>query len=133
MDENLKIESLEYTNKALEHLYNAKDDLNSAKSWGFFDILGGGFFSSLVKREKMSNTKSELEEANKYIDLLKKNLLSVEDDLGFDLEFDSYFKLTDIFLDNFFVDIAVQSKIGDVLIEINEIIDSLEAIKLKLS
>ena len=66
MDKDLRTEideAIEAADRALEHLYRARDLLHSARNWGAFDILAGGFISSLIKRGKMSDAQDELDAA----------------------------------------------------------------------
>ena len=45
-------EALTAVEDALNCLDAAARDLKSAGNWGWFDIFGGGFFSSLIKHDK---------------------------------------------------------------------------------
>ena len=50
-------EAIDAGERALASLKAAQDELSSAKNWGIFDMLGGGFVSTLVKHNKMDNAK----------------------------------------------------------------------------
>ena len=56
-------EAIDAGNKALQSLYAAQNDLNSAKNWGIVDLLGGGMITSLIKHSKMNNAQSHMEQA----------------------------------------------------------------------
>ena len=51
--EKEKREAIAAGYRALNSLRTAQNDLNSAKSWGLWDMFGGGFFSTMIKRSKM--------------------------------------------------------------------------------
>ena len=42
-------EAVQAGERALQSLYTAKEQLNSAKNWGIFDMLGGGLFASTLR------------------------------------------------------------------------------------
>lgn len=48
-------EAVQAGERALQSLYAARDKLGSARNWGIFDMLGGGFISDLVKHSKMND------------------------------------------------------------------------------
>lgn len=41
--EKEKSEAIEAGQRALNNLYTARENLNSAKKWGLVDMFGGGF------------------------------------------------------------------------------------------
>ena len=57
------IEAVNAGNHALEKLKEAQSKLNSAGNWGILDMLGGGFFSTMIKRSKMDEANRLLKEA----------------------------------------------------------------------
>ena len=48
-------EAVQAGERALQSLYAARDKLGSARNWGIFDMLGGGFISDFVKHSKMND------------------------------------------------------------------------------
>ena len=46
-------EALTAGENALQSLYAASEQLDSARNWGIVDLLGGGFFTDLIKHSKM--------------------------------------------------------------------------------
>ena len=65
--------------KALEQLLPKIDvilvELDKAKNWGFWDLLGGGGLSGLIKRDKIYK-------ANQKLDQLRLYLMDVQKELG---------------------------------------------------
>ena len=47
-------EALTAGENALQSLYAASEQLDSARNWGIVDLLGGGFFTDLIKHSKIS-------------------------------------------------------------------------------
>lgn len=106
-------EALEAGYLVLDQLKNALRSLDSASSWGFMDIAGGGILSTAMKH-------SAVDKAQKKIALLKINLYKfqkeVQDVQGFQI---NTVKLSDgtvamdYLFDNIFTDMFVQSKIRE--------------------
>lgn len=104
--------------RLLRKLDQVLSQLNSAKGWGFFDMLGGGMFSTFMKRDKMKQAEHMMHEVNEYAMRFKKELGDLDIQLNIDLTNDRFLGFADYFFDNFFVDFMVQSKINDGIREI---------------
>lgn len=98
---------------ALKTVNHAIDQLDSAKSWGFFDMVGGGFFSSMVKYSKIQKAEELINNVEKDINKLEKELSDIKMSLG-DYETPSGInRAFDIFFDNIFSDWNTQSSINN--------------------
>ena len=53
--EQERLEAVQAGERALSSLENARNKLNNAKNWGIADLLGGGMFTTMLKRSKMSD------------------------------------------------------------------------------
>ena len=49
--------------RAMKSLSDACDKLSSAKKWGIFDMLGGGFIASMIKHSRMEDAAQLLRRA----------------------------------------------------------------------
>ncbi len=47
-------EALHAIEETLGHLSRAQDYLSSAGNWGLYDMIGGGFISTMIKHGKMN-------------------------------------------------------------------------------
>ena len=56
-------EAIEAGENALYSLRAAKEELRKAGNWGIADLLGGGFFVSLIKHSKMDEASRLMEQA----------------------------------------------------------------------
>lgn len=122
-------EAIRAADYALVCLDNARDSLVDAGSWGIWDLLGGGFFSTFMKREGMSDAQDHLEEANIALRKLKNELEDVEGVPYINLEIDSFMKFADYFFDGFLVDWIVQGEIEDAIEKIDGTMTSIKKIK----
>lgn len=113
-DQNRKevLEAIQAGESALKSLEKAYDYLGSAGGWGLFDMFAGGLLSSMVKHSKLDDAKEEMESAKRKLAVFRKELEDVSSFPDFQINVDGFLRFADIFLDNFFVDWAVQSQIS---------------------
>ena len=72
--------------RALTALSDAQDKLKSAKNWGLFDLLGGDFIATLVKRSKMKDAGALIGEVKRALAAFQRELHDVE--IIMDVDFD---------------------------------------------
>lgn len=133
MNEEKEIqEALDAVENTLRHLIRAKEYLNSAANWGIFDVLGGGFITTVAKRSKMHDAQEALEAAKRSVHQLKKELADVNEALDMKLFANDFLNFADYFFDGVVADWLVQSKINDAKKQVNQAIDSLNEVKKRL-
>lgn len=130
--ENELDEAIKACDETLDNLDLAYDSMNSAKNWGLFDMLGGGMFSTLVKRNKMSDGKYYMEKAKKSLRKLKDELDDIDEIVDLDFYDDDFLSFADFFFDGFFADFMVQEKINDAKRKIDDTTKIVEDIREKL-
>ena len=113
--------------QALESLYAAYDEMKRARNWGIVDILGGGFFTTLIKRGKMDNARRLMENARIALQHFGHEL----NDVHMNLQMDGLMGFFDYY-DNFLADIFVQSQINDAGRQIEEAIYRVEEVLSRL-
>ncbi len=118
-------EALDAGERALLALREAKNQLESAKSWGFWDILGGGSFISFIKHSKIYKAKTALQEARFRLEQFSNELKDISVNLNIDIgAFLTYFDL----FDNFLADIMVQSRLREAVGKVDYAISQVEAV-----
>lgn len=125
-------EAIDAADNALFYLSGAEKSCESAGNWGVFDILGGGFFATMIKRDKMSKTEKDVVEAKKAIEKLNLELDDIESIIDINIETGDFLTFADYFFDGFIADIMVQDKISKGLKEIKTSIRNIEEVKTKL-
>ena len=111
-DRNTEIrEAIEAGNRALDALDEAMGHLKTARGLGVWDMLGGGFLSSLLKHSKMDDAQQAMQYAQQELQDFSRELADVQMYVDIQLRFDSFTRFFDTFCDNFFVDWMVQSQI----------------------
>lgn len=118
-------EAIRAGEQALDSLREAKNQLNSARNWGIYDMIGGGLISSMIKHSKIDQANEWMDQANRDLRCFAKELRDVD---GEDLQIDtgSLVTMLDIFCDNFFSDLLVQQKINDGRARIDALSDRIE-------
>ena len=113
-------EALMAADMASMSLQKAEELLQEGTSWGIWDMLGGGFFSTMFKHNRMDEAQAAMNEARGHLRRLKRELLDVN--LTGDLKMDvgSFLTFADYFFAGVIADWMVQSKIGDALNQVRE-------------
>ncbi|RRF88795.1 MAG: hypothetical protein DUD33_09990 [Coriobacteriaceae bacterium] len=118
--------------RALASLREAEKSLDSARNWGFVDILGGGLITSLVKHSRMDDASEAIERAQTDLETFAKALKSVSGVTGVRLERDGVLEAFDVLLDNSISDLFVQSHIEDARSQVKTSISRVTAILAEL-
>ena len=116
-------EALHAIEETLGHLSRAQDYLSSAGNWGLFDMIGGGFITTMIKHGKMNEAERAMAAARNSIRNLKKELSDVDQLVDVDLN------IADYFFDGIIADWMVQSKIKDARFQVDKAIRELNRIK----
>lgn len=133
MDEERELrEAIAAADDAMDSLERADSLLRSARNWGVWDMLGGGFLSGLIKRSKMREAGAEMESARQALLRFRRELEDVDRiiDPGF-----ANFDLTafgDLFLDGFLFDLLAQGRIADARRQVEEAMNEVRSIKARL-
>ncbi len=112
MDREVR-EAIAAGERALNSLKYAKEDLDSARSWGIADLLGGGSIIGLMKHSKMNHAVSHKEEAKSNLRVFQRELQDVTVNTDLNLEVGDFLTFADFFFDGVVADYLVQSKISD--------------------
>lgn len=130
--EKERMEAVAAGNRALQSLRAAKSNLDSAKNWGIWDMLGGGFISSMVKRSKINNAKHDMEQAKNDLKSFSKELQDVSMVSHLNIETRDFLSFADCFFDGFVIDWMVQDRINNARAQVEEAIEKVEEIILEL-
>lgn len=114
--------------EALSCLRKAQEKLSSARNWGIWDMLGGGFISTLVKHSKIDDASALMEEARRKLQVFQRELRDVEVPARFRVDIGSFLTFADFFFDGLIADWMVQSRIGETREQVEEAICKVERI-----
>ncbi|WP_211747683.1 hypothetical protein [Paenibacillus sp. Marseille-Q4541] len=97
----------------LDCLDEAEESLKSAGNWGTYDMLGGGMISTHIKHSRLDDAENHVHDAQLYLRKFQEELRDVDVILNSNFEIQGMLTFADYFLDGFFSDWLVQSKIHD--------------------
>lgn len=106
--------------KVLAKIDHGISSLNSASSWGIFDMIGGGLISSLMKRNKIQSANEDIREIVTSLMELNKELKDVDMYLPAEISDTITDNVLDVWFDNIFTDIRVQGEIKSMLQQLHE-------------
>jgi len=121
-------EAINAGERALISLKSARDKLSSAKSWGIWDIIGGGLITNVVKHSRINEASSYLENAKMDLKIFQRELRDITDFSSLGIEIGGFLSFADFVLDGFLADCMVQSKISDALRQVEGAIDRVESL-----
>ncbi len=138
--EKEKQEAIDAGERALRSLNAAKENLNSAGNWGIVDMLGGGFFTTMMKRSKMDQAQEQMDQAKYDLQNFSRELQDVTMNCDLNIEIGNFLSFADYFFDGFFVDWMVQDKINrakdqvaEAIRQVERVMDQLRAIDVEVN
>lgn len=99
----------------------AMGKFRSARNWGFFDILGGGFLTNLIKHSKLSSARDIMAQINTLLNALQRELNDIIIPTDFNMGSASFATFADFVFDGFLADVYMQSKIMSSLDQVEEL------------
>ncbi len=126
-------EAISAAEKVLLIIPKVSEDLEDAKLYANWDIVGGGAMITHWKREKMKDAKLGIVEINYVLNKLKRELNGLKPDLlPATVNFDTSWEFADYFFDNIFLGLEIREKIVDAYNSILSLRDSIILLKEKL-
>ncbi len=99
----------------------AEQKFSSARNWGFFDILGGGLITDIIKHTKLSSASDLMNRINILLQHLQRELAQVIIPTDFRMEMGTFSTFADFVFDGMLADIYMQSKIMSSLDQVREL------------
>lgn len=121
------------TVEALARVDQAISSLDSASSWGLFDIFGGGAVASLMKRKRIQGANEAIQALTTSIGVLNKELADINMSLPATISDSLRDRAWDMWLDNIFTDMKVQKDIKVALQQLRECRQALIALEEELT
>ena len=88
-----------------------QDELDGARDWGTWDLLGGGILADMAKHERLDNAQTQINRLQIYLRRFRTELADVKIQANVTLQIDEFLRFADWFFDGLIVDWTVQSKI----------------------
>ena len=126
-------EAIEAGKRARLSLENAMGALDSARGWGIYDMLGGGFISTMIKHSKMDKASNYIEQAKADLSAFSRELGDIDGYTNVNLSTGDFWGFADWFFDDLLTDWMMQGRINDArrqvqqaIYKVNEILNRLE-------
>ena len=120
-------------NQILPLIDEAENKFRSARNWGFFDILGGGFITDLIKHSKLGAASDIMNRINYLLHDLQRELKEVVIPTDFSMNTASFSTFADFVFDGILADVYMQSKIMTSMEQIRELRSRLLILRDKLA
>lgn len=104
-------EALSAGENAKRLLGQVQDDLDSARSWGTWDMLGGGLIATMAKYDRLDTAQSSIRAAQRALSDFRTELADVSQLQVPSIQIGEFATFADYFFDGIFSDWYVQSSI----------------------
>ena len=125
-------QALDLVDRLIPLVDQAEQKLKSARTWSFFDMLGGGFIVDAVKHYKLNGAASLMNEANSLLQRLQEVLGSISIPADYRMNIGGFATFADFFFDGIFADAYMASKIFSSLEEVHRLQDRLYELRRRL-
>lgn len=127
-----RLKELQEAKVAAQHVLlrmdNAIKSLENAKSWGWWDMFGGGMLTSMFKRDNIRNANEDIREISQALHRLNQELEDVNMTLPLEINDTISDTVFDVWFDNIFTDWHVQDEVSKKLVEIKQFRSELGAL-----
>ncbi|WP_420641988.1 hypothetical protein [Candidatus Leptofilum sp.] len=108
-------EAITAGNVAVFRFNRVTKSLQSAESWGAWDLLGGGLISTAVKHSRVDDARKGIHDVQKSISQFKRELADVGRYVDLHIDIGEFESFADFVFDGLIIDWVVQSKISNSL------------------
>ena len=126
-------EAINLTDQILGYVELAERSLSSARNWGFFDVLGGGFIVDMIKHHKLGKARDAMDSVNYLMQRLQQVLGSIQIPAYYRMEVGNFATFADFFFDGVFADVYMVSKIMQSLDQVRRLKNKLYELKSRLA
>ena len=105
-------EAISAGNAALSTTQQVLSSLDSAESWGTWDLFGGGLITDMIKHSRLDEAQSAIEHLQSQLRRFKTELADVTIHADMQVNVDGFLRFADYFFDGLFADWAVLDKIN---------------------
>lgn len=114
-------EAIDAGRQAAGSLGEAIDHLGGARSWGRFDMFGGGLIATMAKHSRIDKARLHAERAQQHLRRFARELEDVaEQGSELRVELDGFLRFADYFFDGLLFDWLVQRRIVEALERVQE-------------
>ncbi len=116
----------------MDQIENAETSLNSAEGWGTWDVLGGGFFTDMMKHSHIDDARDTVTKIQSLLNSFRTELADVTIHSEIQLQIEGFAKFADFFFDGLISDWVIQSRINDSLESVERVKSEVSSVLSKL-
>ncbi len=116
----------------MDQIENAETSLNSAEGWGTWDVLGGGFFTDMMKHSHIDDARDTVTKIQSLLNSFRTELADVTIHSEIQLQIEGFAKFADFFFDGLISDWVIQSRIKDSLESVQRVKSEVSSVLSKL-
>ena len=105
-------EAISAGSRALSYTESVISSLDSAESWGTWDLFGGGLISDIAKHSHLDDAQNKVQNLQSELRRFKTELADVTIDADVQVNIDGFLRFADYFFDGLFADWTVLDKIS---------------------
>lgn len=113
-------EAVEAGKVTIVQLHKVIEKLESASSWGAWDMLGGGAVTTAIKHSRISEARDAISTAQKSLRRFERELHDVQRESHIRIDIGEMLTFADFFFDNIITDWIVQDRISTSLVQAKE-------------
>ena len=125
-------EAIKAADRALYYLEQARRSLGSARGWGVYDMIAGGFFSTMFKHSSMNKAEGYLKDARTALREFNRELDDVDEMIDFSYNKTDLLTFADYFADGFLVDFLMQGRIKEAVRNVDDTIRKVTVVRNEL-
>ncbi|MCR5371206.1 MAG: hypothetical protein K6E83_10935 [Clostridium sp.] len=125
-------EAIKAADRALYYLEQARRSLGSARGWGLYDMIAGGFFSTMFKHSSMNKAEGYLKDARTALREFNRELDDVDEMIDFSYNKTDLLTFADYFADGFLVDFLMQGRIKEAVRNVDDTIRKVTVVRNEL-
>lgn len=114
--------------RAKEKAEDVVGELDSAKGWGVYDMLGGGMISGMIKHDHINHAQDQIEDVQLAIRAFNTELADVVDTKELKVNIGEMLRFADFLFDGLFVDMMVQDEIEQALTNMQEVVERIVSV-----
>jgi len=124
--------ALNIVNQLIPLVKEAESQFKSARTWSFFDILGGGTITDLIKHYKLNKASNTMNEVNNLLQQLNMQLSVMPIPAEYKMQVGGFLTFADFLFDGVLVDVYVASKIWNSIDQVKKLKEKLKTLKTQL-
>ena len=111
-------EAISVGKSAANQILSIQRSLDSAEDWGVFDLLGGGFVSTMAKHSHLDDAQAQVEHLQQLLSRFRTELSDIQVNADLRIHIDGFLRFADYFFDDLFSDWAVLNRIDESRVQV---------------